>query len=152
MGGHPGARASAGHQAVHHSVHLRMRSTQRRDLLSYVSPRLMPNDVFQATRPTLRPWITRPQAGDACLRGGALEPGACALAIKGIGKPRLTLSVSFFRAFKAHGTFLPRAGPQFALGLLKLSIILSRTANRSQNDEGDPVGSPSLRVAMRLVD
>jgi hypothetical protein len=34
-------------------------------------------------------------AGDARLRGGALEPGACSLARKGIGKPRLNVSVSF---------------------------------------------------------
>jgi hypothetical protein len=33
--------------------------------------------------------------GGARLRGGALEPGACALAQKGIGKPRLNVSMSF---------------------------------------------------------
>ena len=57
-GGHHGAwRPPASRQRL--SVHSTLaKSTQSR--VTYVSPRSCRDDVFQATRPTLRPWIVTP--------------------------------------------------------------------------------------------
>jgi hypothetical protein len=53
---------------------------------------------------------------------------------------------------KRGRTFLSRAGPRGSVGLLQAGHRLSDCFDCSWNDEGDPLGSPSLRAAMRLGD
>jgi hypothetical protein len=48
-------------QVAHHSVHLHLEIHAAARPFLLCLARLVPNDVFQATRPTLRPWIARPR-------------------------------------------------------------------------------------------
>lgn len=116
-----------------------------------------PNDVFQATRSTLRPWIARLQlAGCApiVLRGGALEPGACTFLVE-LSAEIAAFYSTLITAPRA-GAFLSRAGPRFDLDLFQAEhqpFVLTMASNCFQNDEGDPVGRPRIEqyVARNLA-
>jgi hypothetical protein len=101
---------------------------------------------FLCHSPTLRPWI----ADSGVLRGGALEPGALAVSGKCAGKSRTEFSTELPGTKSAEGPFSLRRGldcdqgfsswaSSFGLGWLTVGT-------RCKNDEGDPLGSPSLEL------
>src|SRR5262245_65428440 len=81
-------------------------------------------------------------AGDACLRGGALEPGACVSTEKGIGKPRLNVSVSFSAPSSAWDLISLGRGLNSIYVFFKLSIILPRASLRLRNKKATRLGRP----------
>ena len=124
-----------------------MRSTQRRDLSSSMS---RPTDAERCF-PSHSPYsstLDRPpraaRARDGRLRGGALEPGACASDEKGIGKPRLKLSMSFSAPPGRMGPYLPRAGPRFDLGFLQAEHHLPELYFGHETKKATRLGRPRL--------
>jgi hypothetical protein len=96
--------------------------------------------------PTLRPWI----AASGVLRGGALEPGARAMSEKLAGKSRRLYSSELPTAEYAEGPFSLRRGLDSPSELLTLGIILSGSVVLGEDEEGDPLGSPSLELVCSL--
>lgn len=101
--------------------------------------------------PTLRPWIAAECAAAARHRGGVLEPGA-----------RIALEIRRQKQPSYIQRHLPRfAGEDLSLSggasmsccvLFKLGITSFRSRCPPSNDEGGPLGPPSLRAAMPLQD
>ena len=77
------------------------------------------------------------------LRGGALEPEPRTLAEKSQAKAHAYSPAQFPR--HAPRVFLSQAGPRFDLELVQAEhhLWFRRWLIASENDEGDPVGSPS---------
>jgi hypothetical protein len=83
------------------------------------------------------------------LRGGVLEPGARFLAGNVQAKAAVIWAASI-TAFQRRGPFSLRRGLDSVLGLLQAEHHLASRVDSPSNDEGDPLGSPSLRAAMPL--
>jgi hypothetical protein len=90
----------------------------------------------------------------AVLRGGALEPGACALREKGIGKPGRKERVSF-SARERTGPYLPQAGPRFELGLLQAEhhplVHIGKSVTKRQRRPGWVALAASRNAAVELA-
>jgi hypothetical protein len=82
-------------QVVHHSVHLHLGDPRSGATLPRMSRPAGAERCFPSHSPYSSTLDRASSAGDARLRGGALEPGTCSMARKGIGKPRINMSVSF---------------------------------------------------------
>src|SRR2546430_17721073 len=84
------------------------------------------------------------------LRGGELEPGAPDCFEKSQAKAAGNSAANSACA-KRRRTFLSEAGPRSGTGLSQAGHhSLTFDGYQGENDEGDPFGSPSLWLAMRL--
>src|SRR5262252_5004850 len=80
-------------------------------------------------------------------RGGVLEPGARVSSEIRRQKQPSNIQRQLPRS-AGRGPFSLRRGLDSVLGVLTLSITSLVLLIWSSNDEGDPLGSPSLRAAM----
>jgi hypothetical protein len=111
-------------------------------LLELWHGRLAADRCFLCLSPTLRPWI----AGSGVLRGGALEPGALAVSEKWAGKSRTEFSTELPGPESAEEPFSLRRGLDCDQGFSRWASSFWSWLDSVQNDEGDPLGSPSLKL------
>jgi hypothetical protein len=143
-----GGKAGRSRASVHLPTGARRSSETARFgvAVSSVTPGPSPNDVFQATRPTLRPWIVGRVAYVRAGRRPTWRGFGARSSVTGRINRTLKHTLLYRVPFPAsRESFSLRRGLDFDLTFVQAEHHLwFKLADRLRNNEGDPLGRPRL--------